>query len=408
MKVLLITLVCIPFMTALIRIPLVQFNSIQTVLRKGGQLEQFWRNNVPESFSQKYHPCFPSDIFLSMRTAKEKLHNYMNAQYYGKVSIGTPPQTFSVILDTGSADFWIPSKYCMNEACLNHNQFEPFLSHSYQHGGRHFSLRYGTGHLMGICSKDVVQISNISIEAQDFGESLLEPGNTFVSAHFDGVLGLAYPNLSVMDAVPVFDNMMRQNLVEEPVFSFFLNRDGNEDGGELIFGGIDHSLYYGPMYWIPVSQKMYWQIPLENVKIQGQIVACRNGCEAIVDSGTSLITGPLLDIKKLQAKIGAVPGPAGEFLVDCRRLSSLPSISFTIKQKEFTLTPKQYIIKEYSRYEALCFSGFQSLDLIFNEEPLWILGDVFMSGFYTVFDRGHDRIGFAKLARKGRRRNQQK
>ncbi|XP_034258950.1 cathepsin E-like [Pantherophis guttatus] len=408
MKVLLVILVYIPFMTALIRIPLVQFNSIQTVLRKRGQLEQFWRNNLPESFAQKYHPCFPSDILLSMRTAKEKLHNYMNAQYYGEVSIGTPPQKFYVILDTGSSDLWIPSIYCMSDACLTHNKFESFLSHSYQHGGQQFSLRYGTGHLMGIFSKDVVQISNISIEAQDFGESLLEPGKTFVFAHFDGVLGLAYPNLSVVDSVPVFDNMMKQNLVEEPVFSFFLNRDGTKDGGELIFGGIDHSLYHGPIYWIPVSRKMYWQIPLENVKIQGQIVACKNGCEAIVDSGTSLITGPLLDIKKLQAKIGAVPSSSGEFLVDCRRLSSLPSISFTIGQKEFTLTPKQYIIKETSGSEALCFSGFQSLDLISNGGPLWILGDVFMSAFYSVFDRGHDRVGFAKSARKGRRRNQQK
>ncbi|XP_013911572.1 PREDICTED: cathepsin E-like [Thamnophis sirtalis] len=349
MKVLFVTLVYIPFMTALIRIPLVQFNSIQTVLRKGGQLEQFWRNNLPESFAQKYHPCFPSDILLSLRTAKEKLHNYMNAQYYGEVSIGTPPQKFSVILDTGSADFWIPSIYCMSDACLKHNKFESFLSHSYKHGGRQFSLRYGTGHLMGIFSKDVVQHN-----------------------------------------------------------AFHLFRDGTNDGGELIFGGIDHSLYHGPIYWIPVSRKMYWQIPLENVKIQGQIVACKNGCEAIVDSGTSLITGPLLDIKKLQAKIGAVPSSSGEFLVDCRRLSSLPSISFTFGQKEFTLTSKQYIIKENSGKEALCFSGFQSLDLISKEGPLWILGDVFMSGFYSVFDRGHDRIGFAKLAHKGRKRNQQK
>ncbi|XP_015667270.2 cathepsin E-like [Protobothrops mucrosquamatus] len=398
MKFLLVTLVYIPFMTALIRIPLVQFNSIQTVLRKRGELEQFWRNNLPERFAQKYHPCFPSDIFLSMRIAKEKLHNYMNAQYYGEVSIGTPPQKFYVIFDTGSADLWVPSIYCMSDACLKHNKFESFMSHSYQYGGRQFSLRYGTGHLMGISSKDVVQISNISIEDQDFGESLLEPGNTFVSAYFDGVLGLAYPNLSVVEAIPVFDNMMRQNLVEQPVFSFFLNRDGTKDGGELIFGGIDHSLYNGPIYWIPVSRKMYWQIPLENVKIQGQIAACKNGCEAIVDSGTSLITGPLLDINKLQAKIGAVPSSSGEFLVDCRRLSSLPSISFTIGQKEFTLTPKQYTIKEKSRYETLCYSGFQSLDLISNKGPLWILGDVFMSAFYTVFDRGHDRVGFAKSA----------
>lgn len=65
-----------------IRIPLVQFNSIRTVLRQRGQLEQFWRNNLPESFAQKYHPCFPSDILLSMRTAKEKLHNYMNVSIF--------------------------------------------------------------------------------------------------------------------------------------------------------------------------------------------------------------------------------------------------------------------------------------------------------------------------------------
>ncbi|KAM6437940.1 cathepsin E-like isoform 1-T1 [Liasis olivaceus] len=407
MKVLLVTLVYTPFITALIRVPVVQFNSIRHVLRKRGELGQFWRDNLPESFAQKYHRCFPSEILLSMGTAKEKLHDYMNAQYYGEVSIGTPPQKFTVVFDTGSADFWVPSAYCISDACGIHQKFKSFLSHSYKHGGRHFSLRYGTGHLMGISSKDIVQISNISIEAQDFGESVYEPGATFISASFDGVLGLAYPNLSVVEALPVFDNIMKHHLVEEPVFSFFLNRDGIEDGGELIFGGVDHSLYNGPIHWVPVTQKMYWQIHIDNVKIQGQIIACKNGCEAIVDSGTSLITGPFHDIKKLQAKIGAVPNSSGEFLVDCRRLSSLPSISFTIGQKEFRLTAQQYIIKENSREEALCLSGFQPLDLISNEAPMWILGDIFMSAFYCVFDRGNDRVGFAKSAPKEKRINQQ-
>lgn len=68
------------------------------------------------------------------------------------------------------------------------------------------------------------QISNISIEAQDFGESVFEPGMTFALAHFDGVLGLGYPSLAVGNALPVFDSMMNQRLVEEPVFSFHLNR----------------------------------------------------------------------------------------------------------------------------------------------------------------------------------------
>lgn len=47
---------------------------------------------------------------------------------------------------------------------------------------------------------------------------------TFALAHFDGVLGLGYPSLAVGNALPVFDSIMNQKLVEEPVFSFYLKR----------------------------------------------------------------------------------------------------------------------------------------------------------------------------------------
>ncbi|NXI60688.1 CATE protein, partial [Chloroceryle aenea] len=379
------------------RIPLVRFKSIKKQLKEKGELEEFWRNHHPDLFARRYLHCFPADIVLSVGTASERLYDYMNAQYYGVVSVGTPPQRFTVVFDTGSSNFWVPSAYCISEACRIHQKFKSFLSDSYEHGGEAFSLQYGTGQLVGIAGKDTLKISNISIKGQDFGESVFEPGPTFALAHFDGVLGLGYPSLAVGNALPVFDSIMNQQLVEEPIFSFYLKRgDDTENGGVLILGGIDHSLYKGSIHWVPVTEKSYWQIHLNNIKIQGRVTFCSHGCEAIVDSGTSLITGPSSQIRRLQEYIGASPSHMGEFLVDCRRLSSLPYISFMIGHHEYKLTAEQYVVKESIDDQTFCMSGFQSLDITTRTGPLWILGDVFMSAFYCIFDRGNDRVGFAK------------
>lgn len=62
------------------------------------------------------------------------------------------------------------------------------------------------------------------VQGQEFGESVYEPGSTFTLAKFDGILGLGYPSLAEGGVIPVFDRMMHQGLLEEPVFSVLLNR----------------------------------------------------------------------------------------------------------------------------------------------------------------------------------------
>ncbi|XP_059508480.1 cathepsin E-B-like isoform X3 [Stegostoma tigrinum] len=325
----------------------------------------------------------------------EHLSNYMDAQYYGEISIGTPPQTFTVVFDTGSSNLWVPSAYCVSKACEQHRRFQSFFSSSYSPRGNSFAIRYGTGQLMGMMGKDKVTIGNITVNGQEFGESIYEPGSTFTLAHFDGILGLGYPSLAEGGAVPVFDRMMYQGLLDKPMFSILINREmDSENGGELILGGIDHSRYTGKINWVRVSQQGYWQIEVQTIKYHDTII-CQKHCSAIVDTGTSLIAGPYSAIRSMFPDYQEFQLGHGELRVECKRISQLPSMTFTIKDVEYTLEAEDYI-KKFHDEQEMCLYGFQAINIYSPKGPLWILGDVFLAKFYTIFDRGNNKVGFAK------------
>ncbi|XP_072336090.1 pepsin A-like [Scyliorhinus torazame] len=385
MKWLLITLACIQLSECLIRVPLRKGKSARQALKERGLLGEFLKNH-PRNPYWKY-----AGLLNTQSLASEPLSNYMDMSYFGYISIGTPPQSFSVIFDTGSSNLWVASVYCSSPSCENHNKFAPRQSSTYQATNQPLTIQYGSGSMTGVLGYDTVTVSNIAVTRQEFGLSKTEPGNSFSNSEFDGILGLGYPSIASSYVTPVFDNMMSENLLQQDLFAFYLSRESGESGSEVVFGGIDPYHYTGEINWVPVTQQGYWQISVDSITINGQAVACNGGCQAIVDTGTSLLTGPSGDISSIQQAIGATEGYYGGYNINCNSLGSMPNVVFTINGIDYPLTPSQYTIQE----QGSCMSGFEGMYLPGSGGGLWILGDVFIGPYYSIFDRGNNRMGFA-------------
>jgi len=196
------------------------------------------------------------------------LNNFMNAQYYGEIGLGTPPQKFQVVFDTGSSNLWVPGSSCRSIACFLHKKYYASESSTYSPNGTEFEIHYGSGNLKGYISNDVLTVGDIEVTEQDFAESTEEPGISFALGKFDGILGLGYDTIAVLRSVPPIYNMIDQGLLEEKQFGVWLNNADEGEGGEIIFGG-SNTDHYNPskLFWAPVTRKGYWEVHLESVHL---------------------------------------------------------------------------------------------------------------------------------------------
>ncbi|KAK7264826.1 hypothetical protein RJT34_32438 [Clitoria ternatea] len=433
------------------------------------------------------------------------LKNYLDAQYFGEIGIGSPPQTFKVVFDTGSSNLWIPSSKCvMSIACYFHSKYRSKLSNTYTKIGTSCKIPYGRGHISGFFSQDNLRIGEITVKDQKFAEITKEGPLAFLAHHFDGIFGLGFLDKSVGQVAPVWYNMIEQAQVNQKVFSLWLNPDPmSKIGGEIVFGGIDWRHFKGEHTYVPLSAKGYWQIDVGDILLSNNSTGlCDGGCAAIIDSGTSLIAGPTSVVAQINHAIGAegyvsfeckniihnygdsiweylisgltpeiicvdiglcshnkshmmndvietvvhnesrggsrtresplctfcdmivfwiqvqlkqrntkekilkyvdelcekLPNPVGQTFINCNNIAAMPQITFKIGDKAFPLSPEQYVLRIEGTCSTVCYGGFVGIDVPPPQGPLWVLGDIFLGAYHTVFDYGNSRIGFAEAA----------
>ena len=244
--------------------------------------------------------------------ASVPITNFMDAQYFGAIELGTPPQSFQVVFDTGSSNLWVPSAKCAftQIPCDLHAKYESGDSATAETNGASFAIQYGSGSLSGFLSADTLRWGDLEIKHQTFAEATKEPGLAFMFAKFDGILGMGWAQIAVDRVSPPFYNAFEQGLVKENVFSFWLNRDADSEhgpGGELVLGGVDPKHHVGEHTWLNVTREGYWQVAMDDVLVGGALRRAlrRRGMRRHRGHRDVSARGSTEVIEAINAKIGA-------------------------------------------------------------------------------------------------------
>ncbi|GAB1524705.1 hypothetical protein RhiTH_007859 [Rhizoctonia solani] len=242
----------------------------------------------------------------------------MDVMYYASVEVGTPPQSYAVILDTGSSDMWLQSVAC---APCTGKKIDPATSSTLQPSSSSFSIAYGIGSVRGSLVNDVVSIGSspaFTVQNQIWGLVNYTLG-TPVPGNIAGLMGLGFKNLAASQATPFWETLVSNNQWDEPVMSFWMTRYGNissasdaEFGGEFILGGTNEALYTGDIEFVSLpyaSNPTFWAIPIHSITVNGNeistVASDTSAALAAIDTATSLIGGPPSAVRKLYA---AIPG----------------------------------------------------------------------------------------------------
>jgi hypothetical protein len=217
----------------------------------------------------------------------------------------------------------------------------------------------------------------------DFVTLLEEGDDPFAQLAFDGVLGIA-PTSQDAKEFNFLDSLFSKRKAGASMISLYLSETSAKvpAGGEIVFGGFRKERMAKELAWIPVSETGTWQIPIDDITVDGKRAnLCTKGwCEAALDTGASMVFAPGNMLSRMMSHID--PGD------DCSKRTA--KLGIMVNGHTFEMEPEDYLERSSDSCEFLLASTPNT-----GKGPNIVLGYPFLRRFFTVFDYEKSRIGIA-------------
>jgi len=320
-----------------------------------------------------------------------------DVSYLATIQIGTPPRNFSVVVDSGSSDFWVGGENCQSvdgiNGCGEHSFLGSNFSSSFVDSGKTWGIKYGAGSVNGTLVTDDISIAGLSLPQHNFGIATSETKEfSDNNVAFDGIMGLAQSELSNQNNPTPVDALLGAKLIAEAIVSYKMDRvrdKGND--GQITFGGLD-TKKFDPNTAVTVdniNKNGFWQANMDDVAVDGQSLGLSRS--ALLDTGTTLILAPEADANALHQAIPGSTVDAGTLLIPCDTKSV---VSLAFGGRAFNMDPRDLSFGQ-SRIKGQCVFAVSPGSLF--DDQTWLVGATFLKNVYFSTNVGNNSMTLASL-----------
>ncbi|KAF9818494.1 hypothetical protein IEO21_02732 [Rhodonia placenta] len=339
----------------------------------------------------------------SINIALDDYYNGTDLQWYGNISVGTPPQEISVVFDTGSETLEFASTQC-GDPCANQPKFDTSQSSTYVNHHQTTSISFETG--IGVDpitsdsefvltlqeGEDTVTVGGIAVPNVDL-YTIIDQTAAFAIDPFSGIQGMS------SQAAGFFAGLIDQGYPS--LFGMYLTPK-SVGNAELTIGGIDDSKYSGDLTYSPLpgGSEGSWQLNSPTIYVNGETTGTLDQQRTIIfDSGTPNVyfdtdtTEAIYSI--ISSDIQPYSSEQGAYGIACSKIDQLPAqldITFTTESGEpfnLTIPSSEFNVGPFKDDPSTCQTMINALD------GLELVGGSLLKHYYSVWDIGNQRMGFA-------------